>query len=148
VVEACPAGEQVAGWLGARIVRGDGAALICDYGRWDGIGDTLQALAAKAHADPLAAPGEADLTAHVRFRALAEAARPAAAHGPVPQGFFLERLGIDARAQALARGKPEVVAASIAAAHRRLTHPDEMGNLFQLLALTSRTAPPPPGFGQ
>jgi hypothetical protein len=27
-----------------------------------------------------------------------------------------------------------------------LTHPDEMGNLFQVLALTPETAPTPPGF--
>jgi SAM-dependent MidA family methyltransferase len=74
----------------------------------------------------------------VRFRALAEAARPARAHFTA-QGAFLERLGISARARALARGDPEAVAA----AHRRLTHPDEMGNLFRVLALTPEHAVPP-----
>ena len=90
------------GALGARIAREGGAALIIDYG---GGGDRRHAAGAeRARAgDPLAAPGEADLTAHVRFRALAEAARPARAHGPVAQGVFLERLGITARARALAR---------------------------------------------
>jgi SAM-dependent MidA family methyltransferase len=141
VVEVSPGAEAVAAALGARIAAGSGAALVIDYGAWDGTGDTLQAVAGHALADPLAAPGMADLTAHVRFRALAEAARPARAHGPVPQGAFLERLGIGARARVLAAGR----AAEVAAAHRRLTHPAEMGNLFQVLALTQETAPVPPG---
>jgi SAM-dependent MidA family methyltransferase len=64
----------------------------------------------------------------------------------VTQGAFLERLGITARAQALARGRPPTAQAAIAAAHRRLTHPDEMGHLFLVLALVPDDAPPPPGF--
>jgi SAM-dependent MidA family methyltransferase len=63
----------------------------------------------------------------------------------VPQGVFLERLGITARARVLA-GPGGAAAGAVAAAHRRLTHPDEMGNLFQVLALTPDTAPTPPGF--
>jgi SAM-dependent MidA family methyltransferase len=145
VAELNPAAEAIAAGLGARIARHGGAALVIDYGAWDGAGDTLQAVRGHAPTDPLDAPGEADLTAHVRFRDLAEAARPAKAHGPVPQGVFLERLGITARAEALARAGG-AAAASVAAAHRRLTHPDEMGNLFQVLALTPETAPTPPGF--
>jgi NADH dehydrogenase [ubiquinone] 1 alpha subcomplex assembly factor 7 len=143
VAELNPAAEAIAARLGARIARKGGAALVVDYGAWDGSGDTLQALRRHAPADPLAAPGEADLTAHVRFRDLATAARPARAHGPVPQGVFLERLGITARARVLAGG---AAADAVAGAHRRLTHPDEMGNLFQVLALTPETAPTPPGF--
>jgi SAM-dependent MidA family methyltransferase len=145
VVEVCAAGEVVAAELGARIARSGGAALVIDYGAWDGTGDTLQAVAGHVRADPLSAPGAADLSAHVRFRALAEAAGGARAHGPVPQGVFLERLGITARARVLARGAPEA-AAAVAAEHRRLTHPDDMGNLFQVLALTAPDAPTPPGF--
>jgi SAM-dependent MidA family methyltransferase len=142
VVEVNPGAEAIAATLGARIAAAGGAALFVDYGAWDGTGDTLQAVAGHGRADPLGAPGTADLTAHVRFRALAEAARPARAHGPVPQGVFLERLGITARARVLAAGHE----AEVAAAHRRLTHPSEMGNLFQALVLTQETAPVPPGF--
>ena len=146
IAEVSPEAEAAAAHLGARIARDGGAALIVDYGAWDGAGDTLQAVAGHAFADPLAAPGEADLTAHVRFRALAAAARPARAFGPAGQGAFLERLGITARAAVLARGRPAAVQAAVAAAHRRLTHPDEMGTLFQALALLPREAPVPPGF--
>ena len=145
VAEIGEAAEAFAAGLGARIAATGGAALLVDYGAWDGWGDTLQALRRHAPADPLADPGEADLTAHVRFRPLAEAARPARACGPVGQGAFLERLGITERALALARGKPAEEAAAIAAAHRRLTHTGEMGNLFQVLAFLPEGAPPPPG---
>ncbi len=117
-----------------------------DYGAWDGSGDTLQAVAGHAHADPLADPGEADLTAHVRFRALAEAAQPARACGPLGQGLFLERLGIAARAERLLRGASPSERQAFVAAHRRLTHPDEMGTLFQVLALVPHDVPCPPGF--
>ena len=122
-----------------------GAALVVDYGAWDGFGDTLQAVRGHRPVDPLDAPGTADLTAHVRFRDIAAAGRPAKAWGPVGQGAFLERLGITERARVLARGRPAAEAAAIAAAHRRLTHPDEMGNLFQVLAFLPEGAPPPPG---
>jgi SAM-dependent MidA family methyltransferase len=144
LIEVSAEGEAVAAALGAQISAHGGAALVVDYGQWDGTGDTLQALAGGARADPLDRPGEADLTAHVRFRALAEAAGDGVAvAGPVPQGVFLERLGITARARILARGAE---ADAVAAAHRRLTHPKEMGNLFQVLAFMPRGAPEPPGF--
>ncbi len=146
IVEVSAAAEAVAASLGRRIAADGGAALVVDYGAWDGVGDTLQAVRGHAPLGPLAAPGESDLTAHVRFRALAEAARPARALGPVPQGVFLERLGITARARALAQSPDAATGAAVAAAHRRLTHPAEMGNLFQVLALVPDRSPTPPGF--
>ena len=71
--------------------------------RASGPGDTLQAVRGHRFAPVLADPGEQDLTAHVDFEALREAAREAgAAVTPVvPQGEWLERLGIGARAAAL-----------------------------------------------
>ena len=101
-----PGGEAVAAGARRRASPATGgAALVVDYGALGRAPATrCRRCAAHAPADPLAAPGSADLTAHVRFRALAEAARPARAHGPVAQGVFLERLGITARARALARG--------------------------------------------
>jgi len=145
VVELSEAGEALAATLGARIARDGIAALVVDYGTEAGTGDTLQAMRRHAPVDPLAAPGEADLTAHVGFAALREAARPARGWGPVPQGVFLERLGITSRARALARAGG-AAAEAVAAAHRRLTHPEQMGNLFRVLAFTPDDASPPPGF--
>lgn len=146
VAEVSEASEGIAARIGRRIAGNGGAALFIDYGAWHGTGDTLQALRRHGAVDPLDQAGQADLTAHVNFRAIAHAARPARAYGEVAQGLFLERLGITERARMLARGRtgPEVEA--VAAAHRRLTHPEEMGHLFRVLALLPETAETPPGF--
>ena len=142
LVETCAPAEAVMQTLAPVVAARGGAMLVMDYGDWDGTGDTLQAVRAHAPADPLADAGAADLTAHVGFRWLAEAAAPLRPEFDT-QGAFLERLGITARAQALARGDR---AAEIAAQHRRLTHPEAMGHLFKVLALTPPHAPAPPGF--
>ena len=90
-------------------------------------------------------PGSADLTAHVDFEALAGAAAPAKHSRLTPQGVFLERLGITQRAEALAGGLTGHKLDAHIAAHRRLTHPEEMGNLFKVLGLFPPGATPPPG---
>jgi NADH dehydrogenase [ubiquinone] 1 alpha subcomplex assembly factor 7 len=145
VLERNPTAEAVAAAIGERIGSAGGAALVIDYGDWDGVGDTLQAVVRHEVADPLEAPGEADLTAHVRFRDLAAAAR-LKPWGPVAQGIFLERLGVTARARQLAAGRTGAALEAIVAGHRRLTHPGEMGHLFKAMALTQAQAPEPPGF--
>ena len=93
-----------------------------------------------------AAPGEADLTAHVDFKTLARAAAPARATAMIGQGDLLERLGIGQRAQVLARGLEGERLAAHLAAHRRLTLPEEMGTLFKAMAFHPSSAPPPAGF--
>ncbi|ROT99021.1 class I SAM-dependent methyltransferase [Histidinibacterium lentulum] len=145
MVELCPALPAIAGEIGRRIAAHGGAALVIDYGDWRSRGDTLQALARHETVDPFAAPGTADLTAHVDFEALARAADPAVASAPTPQGVFLERLGIADRARQLAQGLAGAALADHLAAHRRLTHPSEMGHLFKVLGLTPPGAPPLPG---
>jgi NADH dehydrogenase [ubiquinone] 1 alpha subcomplex assembly factor 7 len=129
--------------IGSRIDRHGGLALVMDYGGWRSRGDTLQALRAHAHDDPLAHPGEADLTAHVDFEALTA---PGMAHAYTTQGEFLLCLGIKARADRLAQELTGEALQSHLAALRRLTHPQEMGSLFKVLALTRAGAPMPPGF--
>lgn len=142
------AGAVVSG-LAARAASEGGAALFVDYGpARSGPGDTLQAVRAHAPADPLATPpGEADLTAHVDFAALAAVARAAGAavHGPVPQGLFLRRLGLTVRAAALAASDPRRGAEHLAAA-QRLTAPEAMGRIFKAMAVAHPALPVPPGF--
>jgi len=145
VVEVNSPALPLAGDIGARIAAHGGAALIVDYGEAVSLGDTFQALRGHQPVDPLTCPGEADLTAHVAFKPLARAAAPAVDSAPTPQGLFLERLGITARAKALAAALSNEALATHIAAHRRLTHPDEMGTLFKVMALTPPGAPPPPG---
>ena len=119
-------------------------ALIIDYGGWRSIGDTFQAVKEHTPISPFENPGQADLTAHVDFEALANSS--VLDHKFDSQGAFLERLGITARAQTLARSQKGEALASHIAAHRRLTHPDEMGTLFKTLALYPKDAATPPGF--
>jgi SAM-dependent MidA family methyltransferase len=144
IVETGPQAAGIADAIGRRIAAHGGAALIVDYGGWRSLGDTLQAVKGHARTDLLAEPGAADLTAHVDFEALARAA-PCAHSRVTAQGVLLERLGITARAQALARGLEGAALEAHVAAHRRLTHPGEMGTLFQAMALFPETAAPPPG---
>jgi NADH dehydrogenase [ubiquinone] 1 alpha subcomplex assembly factor 7 len=142
LVEHCiPALTAVAATL-RPVFRHGGLALYIDYGGWQSKGDTLQALRDHSYDDPLAHPGEADLTAHVDFQPLSALA----AHYFTTQGEFLQRLGIDTRAERLARNLTGAALESHQAAHRRLTHPTEMGSLFKVLALTRDGAPLPPGF--
>ncbi|MDJ1016564.1 MAG: SAM-dependent methyltransferase [Paracoccaceae bacterium] len=146
IVEASAAAEADAGLLGQWIAERGGLALIVDYGDWRSLGDTLQALRGHIPEPILQSPGVADLTAHVDFEALAEAASPALTTRLTPQGVFLERLGITARTKALAAGLEGAALDSHIAAHRRLTHPGEMGTLFKAMALYRAGDPPPPGF--
>ncbi|MGJ8544346.1 MAG: class I SAM-dependent methyltransferase [Sulfitobacter sp.] len=145
LVEDCPALAPTLSPTAQRIADHGGAALIIDYGDWRSLGDTLQAVARHEKTDPLANPGAADLTAHVDFETLALAAAPACHSKITPQGVFLERLGITARAQTLAKTLSGTALDSHIAAHRRLTHPQEMGNLFKVMGLMPKGTPPPPG---
>ena len=145
VVEFSAPAQAVAATLGARIKARGGVAVIVDYGDWRSLGDTFQALKNHQPVDPFTNPGEADLTAHVDFEALA-LALPCAHSRLTPQGVLLERLGITQRAQALAKGVRDETLSQHIAAHRRLTHPQEMGTLFKAMALYPESAAPPPGF--
>ncbi|MBO6853426.1 MAG: SAM-dependent methyltransferase [Marivivens sp.] len=145
IVELCPALPAAVSEIGTRIATHGGAALIIDYGDWRSLGDTLQALKGHHATDPFADPGSADLTAHVDFEAIANATAPAAHTRLATQGVFLERLGITQRAQTLAQRLSGDALTNHVAAHRRLTHPDEMGDLFKVLGLYPSDAQPPAG---
>ncbi|MEP3917406.1 SAM-dependent methyltransferase [Ascidiaceihabitans sp.] len=144
MIEDCPGAAPIIDGIGTRITRHGGAAIVIDYGDWRSLGDTLQALQNHAPTDPLQCPGGADLTAHVDFEALC-AAVPCAHSKVTPQGVFLERLGITQRAQSLAASLRNTALDAHIDAHRRLTHPDEMGNLFKVLGLFPKQHAPPAG---
>ena len=150
VIEVGAAAADLVAGLATRVVRHGGAILAIDYGHVrTGFGDTLQAVRAHASVDPLGTPGEADLTAHVDFPALSRAALAAGAsvHGPVPQGAFLRALGIEARADALRRARPDAGAAIEAGIDRLVAGgATGMGALFKVLAIASPNASPLAGF--
>ena len=144
VVEVAPAALSLATEMGRRVAEQGGGALILDYGRATPAAEaTLQALRRHARADPLAAPGSADLTAHVDFPMLAQALAEGGAevHGPVAQGDFLHGLGIAERAEVLRRHATASQAEALDAAVARLCESAQMGTLFKALAAL------PPGVG-
>ncbi|RTL48341.1 MAG: class I SAM-dependent methyltransferase [Bradyrhizobiaceae bacterium] len=132
--------------LARRLRDHGGAALIIDYGhvRSDA-GDTFQAVAKHNFANPLKSPGTSDVTAHVDFQALGQAAESIGAriHGPVEQGVFLNRLGIDTRAQALIKNSNSQTAGEIASALKRLVGSGHkgMGALFKVLGVSHPSIP-------
>jgi SAM-dependent MidA family methyltransferase len=143
IVELRPGEEHLLGRLAAR--KRPFAALFIDYGPAEEImGDTLQAVRRHAHVDPLADPGRADLTAHVRFAGLARKARAAglAADGPISQGRLLGALGVVERAARLMAANPEE-AGSIEAGVQRLMSPTGMGQHFKAMLVRARSLPPP-----
>ncbi len=148
--------ERVMFTLAKRVAKRGGAVLAIDYGHVkSGVGDTLQAMRRHEFVDALAEPGEADLTTHVDFEALARAAARAGAstRGPVTQGLFLNRLGAGERARKLAAGADAAAARRIMSELTRLTAGGRldkvgMGGLFKALAVTQDGGPEPIGFSE
>jgi SAM-dependent MidA family methyltransferase len=148
IIETSPAREEAVATIAGRCARNAGLALLIDYGHEQSSpGDTLQAVRAHRYAPVLADPGNQDLTSHVDFEAVARVARAAGASvtGPLRQGEWLVRLGISARAEALASSNPQL-RAELRSAVERLTLPDQMGNLFKVIGIHSPHWPVPAGF--
>jgi NADH dehydrogenase [ubiquinone] 1 alpha subcomplex assembly factor 7 len=150
--EVGTAGQNIADEIGTRITQHGGAALIIDYGYAQDLrdrtqfGDTLQAVKSHNYHALLQDPGRADLTAHVDFM---EIARSAANAGAAPQGIttqanFLNALGIVERIDALIQHHPDT-RENLQNALRRLTHEDEMGQLFKVIVIGAIDAPRFPG---
>ena len=103
----------------------------------------------RAHADVFARPGEQDITAHVDFSALAEAAVGAGLEvlGYATQAQFLVNCGIT---EVLAEANVENALhyAPLAAEAQKLLSPGEMGELFKVLAVGRGTRTPLSGFAR
>jgi SAM-dependent MidA family methyltransferase len=148
IVESSPARDEAAQGIASHLFHNGGIALIVDYGhRSSAPGDTLQAVRGHRFASVLDQPGNQDLTAHVDFEAVSRAARARGARvvGPTDQRQWLQALGIETRAGALARANP-ASAEEIQTAVHRLTDPDEMGTLFKVMAFHAPDWPAPAGF--
>jgi len=148
IIETCPGAASVIYEVAGRLLEQGGAALFIDYGHDEPrLGSTLQAVREHRMVDPFAMPGEADLTAHVDFAAMAQVAlsRGCKVLGTVPQGRWLRELGIEARAEALAHHAPQH-AAAIHSAKDRLIAEGQMGALFKVMGLAGPTWPDGVGF--
>jgi NADH dehydrogenase [ubiquinone] 1 alpha subcomplex assembly factor 7 len=146
--EDSPERDAAVAGVASHLARNGGLALVIDYGHVRSApGDTLQAVKGHRFADPLADPGEQDLTAHVDFEAIARAAEAQGAivSGPVTQGEWLSRLGIGQRGQSLIASNPDN-RHDVHRAIQRLCSRDEMGELFKVMAIRSASWPEPAGF--
>jgi len=149
VFEICPPALVLAAALGSRLKRQTGAALFVDYGRVQcTTGSSLRAVFRHQPVGALDAPGGADLSADVDFATFAEVAGAAGAdaHGPAPQGRFLENLGAAQRLAVLSARASPAQRQSLESGLERLIDPEQMGDRFKVAALTSPGLPPPAGF--
>jgi SAM-dependent MidA family methyltransferase len=141
VFEYCPAAEAIMEKLAAKIKAQRGMCLVIDYGHDDewAIGDTLQALSAHQHADPLWDPGERDITAHVNFAVLRKAVQAAGVYATdiITQGDFLRGIGIEEYAGNLRKQATPEQAKELILAVQRLTAASEMGRLFKVMGLSA-----------
>lgn len=141
LVELCQPARDIARQLGARLATQGGVGLWIDYGYQGPLaGETLQALRGHEKVDVRAYPADADLTAHVDFAALAEAARAGGARvAPLMlQGAWLHAMGIDLRTETLKAQATPAQAAALEAQRVRLCAPQQMGQLFKVLMLAGR----------
>lgn len=140
IFEAAPARTALMQIIAERIAQKGGAGLFIDYGHLSpGLGDTLQAVRKHRPEGVLENPGEADLTSHVDFSALAATARAAGLDAfLMTQGAFLLALGLLERAGVLGANADEAKRDDIRAAVERLAGPDQMGDLFKVLAILPR----------
>lgn len=148
IMESSPARDGAVSAIATCLAQSGGVALVIDYGHEKTApGDTLQAVREHRYVPTLVDPGEQDLTSHVDFEALRRAATDAGAATTqvVTQGDWLQRLGIQARADALAKSHPKR-AEELEIAIDRLCHEEQMGQLFKVLAIRSPEWPIPAGF--
>jgi SAM-dependent MidA family methyltransferase len=138
VLETQPVANAVMQDLAGRLAAQGGAALVVDYGYGKtAVGETLQAVRNHKPVPVLETPGKADLTAHVNFEALARAANipPVSARAPMTQGDFLLSLGLLERAGQLGAGRSPDIQEGIRDDVERLAAPDQMGELFKVMAV-------------
>ena len=149
VVERCPAAEALVARIAERVGASGGAALLIDCGSAEsGPRDTLQGVRGHERHPVFAAPGRADLCAHVDFARVVAVASAGGGRvwGPIGQGEWLRALGIVQRAERLKEGASAAQRADIDGALERLVDPARMGVLFKAVAIAGEGLAPA-GFG-
>ncbi len=137
IFEIAPIRESMMSMIAALIDRYEGAGIFFDYGHSrPGFGDTFQAVRRHLHEGVFDNPGQADLTSHVDFSALASIVH---SHGlsyeVVTQGKFLIEMGLLERAGQLGRNADDIRREKITSDVERLAGPDQMGELFKVLKI-------------
>lgn len=112
----------------------NGVALFIDYGD-EGYGDSFQAIQNHQKVDVLEYQGEADLTTHVNFNNIRKIFGAQKTSQMEYMGTFLTSLGFAMRAAHLLEiSQTDARKKSIEQAAHRLLHPEQMGELFKVMA--------------
>ncbi len=149
VMEQCPAARSIMRRIAQHLAEHGGAALMVDYGYLgEAHRDTLQAVKAHLFHSVLLEPGEADITAHVDFQTLSDIARDAGLRVPAlaNQGEFLVRMGAELRLEMLLKQATSAQRDMLISGLQRLISPQEMGDLFKVMAVCADAKVDVPGF--
>ena len=130
------------------IKKNSGAAIFFDYGYLDGHGDSFQGIKDNKPINPLSDPGFVDLTSHVNFKDIKLQAEKNNInfYGPNTQSLFLEEMGAIQRLRILERNAKDHQRKDLRIGLNRLMSDKEMGNLFKVIALSSKNFPSLEGF--
>lgn len=138
IFETAPTREAFINQISSLFKAQTGAALLIDYGSTKpDFGDTFQAIKNHTYTNILSNPGKVDLTSHVDFSALVDVAeKSGCAVAPLAtQGEFLVSLGLLEQAGNLGSNQSTAIQNELQIAVERLAAPDQMGELFKVLAL-------------
>lgn len=142
-IETSDISQSILSDLSKKILQNGGVCLFIDYGFFDGVGETLQAVHQHAYAHPLANLGNADLTAQVNFKNVYNLFKRKGlrATNLENQGNFLLHLGIRQRAEVLAKNLSQTKKKLHFDSIDRLINNDQMGTLFKIMGVTNEGSP-------
>jgi NADH dehydrogenase [ubiquinone] 1 alpha subcomplex assembly factor 7 len=137
-IEVSPASMKLMNDICDFFMNNPGVSLIADYGDDRAFSNSLRGI--KSHKklseeDWLQDPGEVDLSAYVNFSALRGIAESANMKvvGSIPQGAFLECMGISARVEMLSAKADLSTAKKLEEEYERLVSPEHMGEIYRML---------------
>jgi len=130
------------------IKKNSGAAIFFDYGYLNGHGNSFQGIKDNKPINPLSDPGFVDLTSHVNFKDIKLQVKKNNInfYGPNTQSLFLEEMGALQRLRILERNAKDHQRKDLRIGLNRLMSNKEMGNLFKVIALSSKNFPSLEGF--
>ena len=144
MIEISPHSQSIMTEIAELIGVTKGCGLIVDYGEDQALTNSIRAISKHKYlseSEMLRSPGKADLSAYVNFRALKFAAKQVdgvITRGPIPQGYFLEAMGMNLRKEALKntnknRTDFKQISKRLDDDYTRLVHPDQMGEIYKFL---------------
>ena len=147
-IEICPEGISFTKDICSLLELSKGMALIVDYGENHSFANSFRGLKnhqlVKDEESILSNVGNIDLTSYVNFQQISQVAKTnkqIIAEGPIPQGQFLECMGIAHRVEQLqAQVKAPEEKQKIWESYARLCDPNQMGAIYKVLFMADKNA--------